>query len=440
MTDTDPAAPEALRGALAAPRRAGQALMAVFLGGFLVWGCTAPLAGGAVAPGVISPDGSRRTVQHLEGGIIAALHVRDGDRVAPGQPLVLLQGVQARTVYNALLHQHLTLLAMHARLQAEQAGAADFDAPPELRSGEAEAEARAILSAQRDLFATRRTAHEGRREVLHKRIEQSNEEISGLEAQAQAADDQLALIAEELIGKEALFGRGNARLTEVLALKRARAELQGRRGEHVSSIARSKLVIGETRMQILNLDADRLDRIAEQLDRVRVELAGVAERVQASRDVLARTVVGAPVSGTVVNLRFKTLEGVIRAGEAILDIVPDEEALLIDARVAPGDIDVVHAGQAAQVHLTAYSSRGLPRIDGTVRTVSADRLQDPHTGQAYYLARVEVPREALARLGAAVELVPGMPADVLVVRRERTLVGYLLEPLRGAWRRGLREV
>jgi HlyD family secretion protein len=173
---------------------------------------------------------------------------------------------------------------------------------------------------------------------------------------------------------------------------------------------------------------------------VRVELAGVTERLVASRDVLTRTVVAAPISGTVVNLRFKTVEGVIRPGEAILDIVPDEEKLLIDARVSPIDIDVVYIGLPAQVRLTAYSSRGLPRISGMVRSVSADRIVDQATSQPYYLARVEVDRGELERLGSAIELVPGMPAEVLIVRRERTMVHYLLEPFRDAFRRSFREV
>ena len=227
---------------------------------------------------------------------------------------------------------------------------------------------------------------------------------------------------------------------EVLRLQRAQAEIQGRWGEHTGMIARTRQLIGETEMQILAADAERADKIAEQLDKVRVELASVTERLQASRDVLARTAINAPVSGKVVDMRFKTVEGVIRGGEPILDIVPDEEMLLIDARVLPSDIDVVHAGLAAEVRLTAYSSRGLPRITGVVRTVSADRLVDQTGSQPYYLARVEVAREGLAKLGSAVELKPGMPAEVLIIRKERTMVDYLFEPLREAFRRSFREV
>lgn len=422
------------------PRRAGLGLIAVFLGGFLLWGLTVPIAGGAVAPGVISPDGNRRTVQHLEGGIIAQLRVRDGDRVASGDPLVLLESLQARTVFNALLNQHQTLLVMQARLLAEQEGRAEIEVPPEIRAAPSNPDLDRLLAAQRSMFVTRRAAHEMRTRVLRQRIEQSHEQIRALEAQVRSATEQLALIADELRGKEQLLRSGLVPRPEVLRLQRSQAEILGRRGEYLGTIARTRQLIGETEMQILSLEAERLDKISEQLDKVRVELAGVTERLEASRDVLTRTVVTAPIGGTVVNLHFKTVEGVIRPGEAILDIVPDEEKLLIDARVAPIDIDVVFPGLPAQVRLTAYSSRGLPRIGGVVRTVSADRLVDQATNQPYYLARVEVDREELARLDPAIELVPGMPAEVLIVRKERTMVRYLLEPFRDAFRRSFREV
>lgn len=430
----------ALAASVRKPLRAGVALILVFLGGFLAWGATVPIAGGAVAPGVISPDGNRRTVQHLEGGIIAELRVRDGDKVAAGRPLLVLESVQARTVFNAVLHQHRTLLATQARLGAEQDGRTEMDLPAEFRDANLHPDLGGILEQQRAMLATRRTAHESRVRVLRQRIEQSQEQIRALEAQAASATAQLALIAEELTGKAQLLRQGLVPRPQFLLLQRTRAEIQGRLGEHIGTIARTRQVIGEAEMQILSLEADRSDKVSEGLDKVRSELAGVSERLQASHDVLARTVVTAPISGTVVNLRFKTVEGVIRAGDAILDIVPDEEKLLIDARVAPTDIDVVRAGLAAQVRLTAYSSRGLPRINGAIRTVSADRLNDQATGQPYYLARVEVERGELERIGAGVELIPGMPAEVLIIKRQRTMIDYLLEPFHEAFRWSLREV
>lgn len=430
----------ALKSSLSGPKAIGLLLIIIFLGGFLAWGMTAPLAGGAVAPGVISPDGSRRTIQHLEGGIIAGLQVRDGDKVEAGQPLVVLESLQAESVLNAQLNQYYTLLAMQARLRAEQADAASIRFPSELTAPQAHRDLGSIVQGQRAMFESRRLSMQRRREILQQRIEQSQQQIKALEAQASSSVVQLALIEEELVGKRTLLRKELIRKSEVLALERAQAEIEGRRGEYVGMIARAQQQIGETQVQLLSLDAEKGDQVSEQLDKVRVELAGVMEKLQSSRDILARTVVLAPVSGTIVNLKFKTLGGVIRAGEAILDIVPDGEALLIEARVSPVDIDVVHAGLSAQVHLTAFSKRALPRIDGIVSSVSADRIVDPGTGQAYFLARVEVDRAELHRLKSVVELLPGMPAEVLIVTQERTFVDYLIEPFKDALRRSFREV
>lgn len=430
----------ALREDVRGPRRAGFLMIMIFIGGFGLWGAMAKLAGGAIAPGVISPDGSRRTVQHLEGGIIASLDVRDGDKVSANQPLVVLERLQVEAVLNAQLNQYYTLLALQARLRAEQSNAEQIDFPEELGEAKDSAAIRTIIDGQRAIFATRRAAHDMRREVLNQRIEQSLRQISALEAQASSASAQLGFIAQELDDKRHLFSKSLIRKPDLLALERAQASIQGQSGEYRGMIARAEQQIGETRSQILALEAERADQVSDQMDKARVELAAVTERVQASRDILARTSVTAPISGTVVNLRFKTIGGVIRAGEPILDIVPDEERLLIEARVSPNDIDVVHPGLGAQVHLTAFSRRAMPRIDGVVRTVSADRLVDPATSQPYYMARVEVDRSEMERLGSALVLVPGMPAEVLIVTQERTMFDYLVEPFRDAWRRSFREV
>jgi HlyD family secretion protein/epimerase transport system membrane fusion protein len=430
----------ALRYQVRRPVRAGVLLMSVFLGGFAWWAAMVPIAGGAVASGVVSPDGNRRTVQHLEGGIIASLAIRDGDRVMAGQPLLVLESVQARATFNALQNQYLTLVAIQARLRAEQAGLDELELPAELEAALGDREIFLIAQAQRALFRTRRAAHESRRAVLLQRIEQSREQMRGLEAQIASATQQLSLIADELEGKMQLLRRGLVRRPDVLRLQRDQSEIEGRRGEYMASIARAQQQIGEAEMQILGLDADRADQVSQQLDTVRAELSGVTERRHASRDILSRTVVTAPIGGTVLGLRFRTIEGVIRPGEAILDIVPDEERLLIDARVSPVDIDVVRAGMTAQIRLGAFAGRNLPRLDGLVRSVSADRMTDEATRQPYYLARVEVTREALAALGPERELQPGMPAEVLIVRTERTMLEYLVEPFREAIRRSLREV
>ncbi len=430
----------AFRRAMRGPKFAGMLMILVFLGGFLAWGITAPLAGGAVALGTISPDGSRRTIQHLEGGIIAELQVKDGDRVSLGQPLVALQSLQAESVMNSLLNRYYTLTATQARLQAEQDGLPKIAFPAELVGKDAPHDLAVIVQGQRTMFDTRTNSNKRRHEILHRRIEQSQHQIQALQAQAKSAIAQLALIEEELKGKRYLLKKDLIRKPEVLSLERAQAEINGRHGEYLGMISRAEQQIGETEVQLLALDAERADEVSEQMDKVRVELSDVTEKLQASRDILTRTVVLAPVSGTVVNLRFKTIGGVIRAGEAILDIVPNEEALLIEARVSPVDIDVVHPGLSAQVHLTAFARWALPRINGVVKSVSADSILDEKTGQSYYMARVEVNLEEVNILKDIVELLPGMPAEVLIVSRERTFVDYLIEPFRDALRRSFREV
>ena len=429
-----------LEGSVRKPMRFGFGLCVVFLGGALVWGATVAIPAGAVAPGVISPDSNRKTVQHFEGGIISSLKVREGDFVAAGQPLILLESVQASTAYEALSNQYRTLLITRARLEAEQAGASEFKLSDDLATQANTPEMQTILNGQRSIFETRRSTHDVNKRILNQRIAQSHEQILALSAQVASATTQLELIAEELQGKEQLARRGIIPKPELLRIQRMQAEIMGRRGEYQGTIARVYQQIGEAQSQLLALDAQRADQISTHMDQVRLELSVTAEKLTASRDVLSRTVVTAPVTGTIVNMRLKTEGGVVLKGEPILDIVPAEDKLLIDARVAPNDIDVVHIGLPAVVHLTAFANRGLPRLTGTVRMVSADRLQDTPSSAPYFLARVEVNRGDLDRHGRKAELVPGMPAEVLIVTAERTMIEYLIEPFKQAFWRSFREV
>lgn len=419
---------------------AGILVVILIIAAFGGWASTAPLAGGAVAPGIISPDGSRKTIQHLEGGIIASIEVRDGDFVEVGTPLITLEDTQARATYEVLLSQYRSLTALRARLTAEQLGRDSIDFPPDLLAAKSDPEVRGILNVQRHLFGTRREALAIRKRVLEQRVLQILEKIQGSEAQLASARKRLELVNEELEAKEFLLSKGLLPKPEVLSVRRALADIEGDRGAYRSAIAESEQKIGETKLELTALDAERADEVAAELDSTSRELARVKEQLAASEDTLKRTTITAPVSGTVVNLNFKTRGGVILQGEPILDIVPAEDDLLIDARVAPTDIDVVYPGLPAQVHLSAYSQRTMPRVEGTVRSVSADSMSDEQSGQPYYLARVEVDREKLSDLGPDIELVPGMPAEVLIVTSERTLFGYLLQPFRDLFRRGLREV
>ncbi len=433
----DWADPTRLKASVRAPARAGRWLTMVFLLVFGGWGFLVPLAGGAVAPGIITPDGYKKTVQHLEGGIIADLRAREGDEVTAGQPLLVLESVQESATFDALREQHWILLAKQARLDAERAGREQIEWPGELQS--ADLRIRAVVDAQQLVFETRRDSRTTRRNVLQQKIEQLSEQIKGIDAELQSVSSQLSLIEEEMQAKDALVAKNLITKPEALRLRRMNAEMVGKRGEYMAEIARVRQQIGEARMQLLADDAERADQIANEADKVHNEQMGVLEKMRASADVLRRMVVTAPISGTIVNLRFKTIGGVVQRGEPICDIVPSNDALVIDARVTPLDVKSVHKGLQAQVQLSAYTSRDTPRIAGVVQSVSPDRIVDPATHQPYYLARVAVNRDLLRRVAPHVELIPGMPADVLIVTGHRTLMDYLSKPFRDAFWRSFRE-
>ena len=429
--------PKALKSSLRGPARVGLLLIGIFVVGFGLWSLVVPLAGGAIAPGIISPDGSRRTVQHLEGGIISKLYVRDGDMVEAGQPLLELENVQPRANHDLLLKQQRTLRITKARLQAERLGYSEVEFPSDLGDGDPEIEA--AIAAQRELFRVRRAAHEAQNRVLQQRAMQLLEQIKGFEAQVTSAERQIEFIAEEVSAKRTLARQGHITKPELYHILRIEAELTGTKGRYQAAISEAQQEIGETQLELVANDTSRLDEIATHLDQVQNQLNELAERLIASSDVLNRTVVTAPLGGTIVNLKFKTESGVIQPGAPILDIVPIDEKLVIDAKISPMDIDVVQKGLKAKVQLSAISARSAPRIDGRVVSVSADRLADEVTGQAYYLARVEIDRDEVRNIKPEFDLVPGMPADVLIVTGERTLANYMLRPFLNAVWKTLRE-
>jgi HlyD family secretion protein/epimerase transport system membrane fusion protein len=430
--------PVASRPAVHAPARWGVALVVFFVLAFGSWGWLVPLDGGAVAPGIVNPDSGKKTIQHLEGGIIAELPVREGERVKAGQPIVVLESTQARAAHETLVQQRLSLVARKARLEAERGGFARIEWPAELRM--VPANIKPVLDAQQEVFETRRQTHASRREILAQRIEQLLHQIRGYEAQALSASKQIGFVAEELSAKEFLVRRGLIPKPEALRLKRTDAEISGKLGEYEAEIARARQQIGEARLQILAVDAERADQIAGDFEKVRGELADVNEKMLASADVVRRTVVAAPVDGTVVDIKFKTLGGVVQRGEPILSIVPAGDELIVEARLTPVDVKAVHAGLEARLNLSAWSSRLVPKIPGVVRTVSADRLTDEATRQPYYLARVAVDRPTLQRLAPGIDLIPGMPVEVLVVTERRTMLDYLLRPFDDALWRSFREI
>jgi HlyD family type I secretion membrane fusion protein len=419
------------------PRLIGYAAALLLLAGFCGWSLIAPLASAAIAPGVVSPDGNRKTIQHLEGGIIRAIHAREGDIVSAGQELVTLEDVQARARHTELRERYLYLLTTEARLIAEQMGASDVAFPPELLALN-KTKVRQAMTGQQDLLDSRLATQRGREEILRQRVKQLGEENSGLREMIAGQETQLTLINEEIASVKELLDKGLERRPRLLALQRAAADIQVERAANRAQMARNQQQIGETEIQLLTMRQQDKERANEELTEVRGALAELRSELPLREDVLNRTVIKAPTSGTVMNLQVTTQSGVVGAGQPILDIVPAEATLIIDAQVKPIDIDTVQPGMRARVLLTAYRQRNLPRIHGSLRSISADRLIEDRSGDAYFLAKVEVDPAELAQL-ESVRLTPGMPAEVMILTGEQTLFEYLLRPLLDSVTKSFRE-
>ncbi|MER8373947.1 HlyD family type I secretion periplasmic adaptor subunit [Mesorhizobium sp. M1406] len=408
-----------------------------FVGGIAVWSSVALLASAVVANGIVSPEGYRKTVQHLEGGIIGAIHVREGDKVSAGQILISMKTTDAQGRYDELQGRYIRLLAAEARLLAELAKQDQIIFPKELTSIDSEI-ARKVVVEEQALLNSRLATREGREQILNKRIAQIEEQITGSREVIAAQGEQLGLIDQEIGSATVLYKKGLERLPRILALQRAQADIRANQASNRSQVARNEQQIGETNLQLLNLRQQDSESANEDLAKVRGDLAELRSQLPSRQDVLTRTDIAAPIAGTVMNLRVTTESGVISSGQALLDIVPNEPNLVIDSRIKPADIDMVHPDMPARVVLSAYPTRHLPQIHGLLTSVSADRLTDERTGEPYFLAKVKVDTADLEKLHD-VHLSPGMPAEVMILTGEHTLLDYMLAPVRDSLNRGFRE-
>ena len=416
----------------------GAAAILLFVGAIGGWSVVAPLASAAIAPGVVIPDGDTRTVQHLEGGMIRTIHVRDGDTVEGGAILVTLDDTAARASYGELVERALYLYALEARLAAELIGANDFSAPKGFLDLAKGGDGHVILTGQRTLMAKRAATLVAREDVMAARIDQLEEQALGLQDVIAAQNVQIDLLDQEISTARELLKKGLQRLPQILALERERADIQAQIAENRTNIARVGQQAGETRLQLLAYREETAEQVNDALVETRRALAEIESELPARHDRLARTVIRAPSEGTVTNLLVNTTAGVIRPGDAVLDIVPAGVDLIVDARVRPIDIDRVYAGMRARIVLSAYKQRNMPLIYGTVRSISADSLADDRNGDPYFLARVEVDPGVLETI-PDVALTPGMPVDIMLLDQEQTLAAYLVDPLRQSVRRSFLE-
>jgi epimerase transport system membrane fusion protein len=416
-------------------RRQGLALVLIVFGGFGAWASLAPLHSAALAPGVITVEHYRKTVQHLEGGIIRTLDVHDGDSVQHDQVLATLDETQPRAQLEVVRGQLYLRIAQEARLAAQRDGLQAVHYPQELLAHRHDPRVADAMRLQDQTFRVRLAAHDGERAVYRRQIEQLRAKVKGLQAQKLSRDRLVASYRGDLTDFKSLLKEGFTEKQKVEELERALAQSEGQRGGLVADMAASELQIAEIELKIVQLQKDLQRDVAKELSEVQADLFGLREKVQSLERTVDRTVITAPVSGMVLGLAVHTIGAVIPPGGRLLDIVPQDQKLIIEAHVAPIDIDRVKVGQVAEVRFSAFKTRDLPMIEGTLISVSADRLvadsKETNGGDtAYYLARVDVSPEGLQALRAAdLELVPGMPAEVLIKTGARTLVQYLVRPL-----------
>lgn len=418
-------------------RMLGYVSSIVFVGGVAAWSSVALLASAVVANGVVSPEGYRKTVQHLEGGIIGAIHVKEGEKVRAGQVLISLKTTEAQGRYDELQGHYIRLLATEARLVAELAGQTRIAFPKELTSIDSEI-ARKVVVEEQALLDSRLATREGRTQILNKRVAQIEEQSTGARDVMAAETEQLGLIDQEIASAQEMYKKGLERLPRIWALQRSQADIRANQASNRAQIAKNDQQIGETEFQLLNLRQQDSESANEDLAKVRNDLAELRSQLPSRQDVLARTDIVAPIAGTVMNLRVTTESGVIASGQPLLDIVPNEPNLIIDSRIRPTDIDVLHPDIPARVVLTAYPSRHLPQIHGLLTSVSADRLTDEKTGEPYFLAKIKVDAAELSELHD-IRLSPGMPAEVMILTGEHTLLDYMLAPVEASLTRTFRE-
>jgi HlyD family type I secretion membrane fusion protein len=408
------------------------------VGGVFGWGAFAMIDSAVVAPGTLMVEGNRRNVQHLEGGIVGEVLVRDGVIVAPGQPLIRLDDTRVRAGLNVVLDETDRLRARIAVLTAEREEAPTPAFPPELVTRRTEPKVAEIMAVQGDEFIARRAALQGQIEILTQRALQLQKQIDGLNVRIESNDRQLALVRQEILGVEGLVRMGLERLPRLLALQREEARLIGERGEAIENVARTQQAVGEAEMQRAQLLRARQEEIAKELRELQGRLLELREREISANDQLTRLTIDAPEAGMVMDLRYTTRGGVIAPGSQVASIVPQEERLVVEVQITPVDVDTVRIGMPASIRLSHAAARTTPILEGSVERIAPDRMTDQRTGMPYFVARVGFAPEELAK-HEALRLQPGMHAEVLIRRGERSFASYLARPLADRFAKSIRE-
>ena len=409
--------------------RLGLWVLSAGFGGFLLWAIFAPLDEGVPAPGLVSVESKRKRIDHLTGGIVETILVREGQHVGEGDPLIALNDTQAKATLNAVESQWRIAAATTARLEAERAGLKTIEFPKGLTDASGNPEAIAAIRAQTELFRSRRGALEGELAIIRESLRGLETQLRSLDQLVTGREKQVKLFNEQFVSYSKLQADKFVSRNQLIEIERQLAEVQTKQSEDLANIAGVKARLAEFRMRGSQREIEYRREVETQLADAQRDVATLGERLAAQRDTYARLVLHAPVAGTVVDLAFHTIGGVIKPGDRIMEIVPAGDELIVEAQVSPQHIDRVHAGLPAQVHFDAYQSQAVqPVVTGKVMVVSADVLSNPRTLAQYYTMRVAVPGPELKRLGA-LQIQPGMQATVIVTTGERSLLAYLMRPL-----------
>ncbi|PJX13586.1 HlyD family type I secretion periplasmic adaptor subunit [Halomonas sp. 141] len=419
-------------------RRLGYGILLFALGGFTLWSVTASLAVAVVAPGSVSIESFKRTVQHLEGGIVRELLVEDGDKVEAGDTLVVLSDTQSRSQLEIARSQYLINRAMEARLLAEQEGADMMEIPEDIQDID-NPRLQQIVAVQQSLFTARRQSLISTLESLDEQIIQMQEQIEGLEQRVAVNTQRISSLRAEANDFRSLYREGlgdNQRLRE---LERQVLQYEGDNAEFRANVAQLRSQISENRMQREIQQQEFQKEVGEQLRNAQSQIAEASEQIVSLSDQVSRTVITAPVAGTVVGRQIHTVGAVIRGGDVIMDIVPSNDGFVVEARIPTRDIDNIFIGQFAEIRFSAFNQRLTDVIDGEVIHVSADSFEDEATGQQYYRARVRVTEEGYSQMNEHMQLLSGMPAEVMLRTGERTFASYIAKPINDMLARAIRE-
>jgi len=411
-------------------------LVALVLGGG--WMALMPLAGAVVVPGNLVVQSNVKTIQHPTGGVVAEVPVHNGSRVNIGDLLLRLDATQAQASLQMVSKQLDESRARIARLIAERDGLPLPEIPAEMAARLNESAVKNLLASEETQFKARANARYSQKDLLQSRVAQLGEEIAGLDSQVESKGKQLELIAGELTGVQDLYDKRLVPLTRLTTLQRETARIEGERGQLISAIAETKAKVGEAQLQIVKLDQDFRTDVVKELGETQGKAAELEQRGVAARDIIDRIELRAPTSGIIHQLAAHTIGGVIRAGDAIMEVVPDSDDLQIEARLQPNDIDQVQVGQKALIRFSAFNQRVTPQLVGLVSYVSADVSHDQQSNAAYFTVRMTLPDEERRRL-AGLQLVSGMPAEVFMQTGSRTMMSYLLKPLTDQFNRAFVE-